>query len=68
MERLTIDEIIEHCKRKVKIYEEMFNSEILQNEDMHFNFMKEYWEHKQVAKYLEELKVLRELNERNQDG
>lgn len=68
MERLTIDEIIKHCKRKVEIAEKIFNSEILQNEDMHFDFMKEYWEHKQVAEYLEELKVLRELSERSKNG
>jgi len=49
MERLTIEEIIEHCKRKVEIIEKIFNPEILQKEDMCLDFMKEYWEHRQVA-------------------
>ena len=69
MERLTIEEIIEHCKRKVEMIEKIFNPEILQKEDMHFDFMKEYWEHKQVATYLQELKTLRKLRGlENQDG
>lgn len=69
MERLTIEEIIEHCKRKVEIIEKIFNPEILQKEDMHLGFMKEYWEHRQVAEYLEELKILRKLRKlENQDG
>lgn len=62
MNRLTIDEIIEHCKRKVKQFERMYNHKLdyLENEPLD-NFTKEYWEHKQVAEYLTELKQYREL-------
>lgn len=56
MNRLTIDEIIEHCKRKVKQFEKMYNHKL-------DNFTKEYWEYKQVAEYLIDLKQYRELEE-----
>lgn len=45
MERLTIQEIIEHCKRKTKGYEKKVNMEFLYREPL-TNLSKEYWEHK----------------------
>lgn len=51
MEKLTIEEIIEHCERKV-------------NGIARYRKDKEYWEHKQVKEYLEELKRYKELEER----
>ena len=62
MERLTIDEIIEHCERKTKFYEEVGKSidfETIKLTDA----IKEYWDHKQVKEYLEELKKYRCLEE-----
>lgn len=49
-EKLTIDEIIEHCERQVKRLENLRHE-------------KEYWEHKQVKGYLEELKRYRKMEE-----
>lgn len=57
MERLTIDEIIQHCERTVKRFERYFtvnNSEKIKRD-------KEYLEHKQVKEYLEEFKRYKEL-------
>ena len=56
MERLTVDEIIEHCKRKTEKYEYLNGANKLENSDISLNFIKEYWEHRQVKEYLEELK------------
>lgn len=61
MERLTIDEIIEHCDRKTKMYEkarDIKHLEITMN-----NSTKEYWEHKQVAEYLRKFKEYEDLEE-----
>lgn len=62
MERLTIQEIIEHCKRKTEMYERNDTVEFLNTAPM-INTLKEYWEHKQVAAYLEELLKYRKLLE-----
>lgn len=62
MERLTIDEIIEHCERKTKIYEKSVGVEYLKTTSL-TDCIKEYWEHKQVSEYLKELKQYRDLNE-----
>ena len=62
MERLTIQEIIEHCKRKTDMYERIIAADDL-NTILMTNSVKEYWEHKQVAEYLEELQEYRKLKE-----
>lgn len=62
MERLTIQEIIEHCERKIEGYEKKVNMEFLYQESL-TNLSKEYWEHKQVSEYLKELMKYRELEE-----
>ena len=62
MERLTIDEIIEHCERKTKFYEEVGKSIDFETTEL-TDAIKEYWEHKQVKEYLEELKRYRDLEE-----
>ena len=62
MERLTIDEIIEHCDRKTEMYEKACDVKYLETTTMN-NPIKEYWEHKQVAKYLRKLKAYESLEE-----
>lgn len=63
MERLTVDEIIEHCERKTKKFEISISATELEKADISLNFIKEYWQHKQVKEYLEELKKYRDLEE-----
>lgn len=62
MERLTIDEIIEHCDRKTEMYEKACDIKYLETTVMN-NPIKEYWEHKQVAEYLRKLKTYENLEE-----
>lgn len=62
MERLTIDEIIEHCDRKTEMYEKACDVKHLETTTMN-NSIKEYWEHKQVAEYLRKLKEYEDLEE-----
>lgn len=62
MERLTIDEIIEHCDRKTGMYEKACDVRYLETAVMG-NGIKGYWEHKQVAEYLRKLKEYEELEE-----
>lgn len=57
MERLTIDEIIAHCGRNVERNEKTMSREQFETGDMSSWFMKEYWEHRQVIEYLNELKA-----------
>lgn len=60
-ECLNIDEIIGHCERKVAALEDIFGKEkILQMPIQGAAVAKEYWEHKQVADYLKELRAIRE--------
>lgn len=61
MERLTIDEIIEHCDRKTRMYEKACDINYL--ETTMNNSTKEYWEHKQVAEYLRKFKDYEDLEE-----
>lgn len=61
MERLTIDEIIEHCDRKTRMYEKACDIKFL--ETTMNNSTKEYWEHKQVAEYLRKFKDYKGLEE-----
>ena len=63
MERLTIDDVIEHCKRKTEKYENLNGINTLETADISLSFIKEYWEHRQVKEYLEELKRYRDLEE-----
>ena len=63
MERLTIDEIIEHCKRTTSRYENLNGINTLETADISLSFIKEYWEHRQGKEYLEELKIYRDLDE-----
>lgn len=63
MERLTIDDVIEHCKRKTAKYENLNGINTLETADISLSFIKEYWEHRQVKEYLEELKRYRDLKE-----
>ena len=65
MERLTIDDVIEHCKRTTAKYENLNGINTLETADISLNFIKEYWEHRQVKEYLEELKRYRDLEEQN---
>lgn len=62
MERLTIDEIIEHCERKTGIYEKACDIKYLDTTAMN-NTIKKYWEHKQVSEYLKKLKKYEDLVE-----
>ena len=62
MERLTIDEIIEHCGRKTGMYEKACDVKYLETAVMG-NRIKEYWEHKQVAEYLRKLKDYEDAEE-----
>ena len=62
MERLTIDEIIEHCDRKTGMYEKACDVKYLETAFMG-NGIKEYWEHKQVAGYLRKLKAYEDAEE-----
>ena len=65
MERLTINEIIEHCKRKVDHIEKTFRRSHLESENCGVAdiIYKEYWEHRQVAEWLEELQAFKDKEE-----
>lgn len=63
MEKLTIDEIIGHCERKTEQYERFHEREYLEAMPLASSVMKEYWEHRQVAKYLKKLKDYEDLEE-----
>ena len=62
MERLTIDEIIQHCENKTFLYETVGRNIDFETTEL-TDAIKEYWEHKQVKEYLEELKRYRDLEE-----
>lgn len=62
MERLTIDEIIEHCDNKIYLYETVGRNIDFETEEL-TEAIKDYWEHKQVKNYLDELKEYRKLEE-----
>lgn len=63
MERLSIDEVIAHCNRNVKTKEKYASRDSFENMDMDSNFAKEYWEHRQVAEWLEQLKSYKDAEE-----
>lgn len=57
MERLTIDEVIAHCKRHTERMENHSGRMQLEETPIgNSNIMKQYWEHRQVAEWLEQLK------------
>ena len=63
--KLTIDEVIEHCERKVRSYHNSLDMDsFIAQRGLNSNFVKEYLEHKQVAEWLKELKNLRGAMER----
>lgn len=60
-ERLSIDEIIGHCERKVAVLEDIFGEEKIAQVPIQDGVIaKKYWGYKQVAAYLGELKAIRE--------
>jgi hypothetical protein len=63
MERLTIDEVIEHCKRKVERMEKFSSREKCEGWSLDSQYGKEYWEHRQVAKWLKKLKAYEQAEE-----
>lgn len=61
--RLTIDEVIEHCKRHTAQIESRLSREDIESIPVENSTMlKQYWEHRQVAEWLEELKKHRQDN------
>lgn len=46
MERLTIDDVIENCKRTTEKYENLNGINTLETADISLSFIKEYWEHR----------------------
>ena len=64
MERLSIDEIIAHCERNVQKNETTMSKEQFEKNEMDSWFMREYWEHRQVAEYLKEIQQYRELEKK----
>ena len=57
MERLSIDEVIAHCKRHTERMESHSGRSQLEETPIgNSNIMKQYWEHRQVAEWLEQLK------------
>lgn len=60
--KLTIDEVIGHCNRTVERTENIVKLQGLNPQDEIMS--KNYWEHKQVAEWLKELKNLRGAIER----
>ena len=63
MDKLTIDEIIDHCERKTEQYERFYKREYLETMPLTSSAIKEYWEHRQVAEYLRKLKDYEDLEE-----
>lgn len=64
MERLSIDEVIEHCKRHTERMESHSGRSQLEETPIgNSNIMKQYWEHRQVAEWLEQLKTYKDLED-----
>lgn len=64
MERLSIDEIIAHCERKVERIGKYNNgANTIESASIDLPIVKEYWEHKQVSEYLKELKSYQDAEE-----
>ena len=64
MERLTIDEVIAHCKRHTERMENHSGRMQLEETPIgNSNIMKQYWEHRQTAEWLEQLKDYKDAEE-----
>lgn len=64
MERLTIDEVIEHCKRHTERMEKHSGKQQLEETPIgNSDRMKQYWEHRQVAEWLKKLKAYEQAEE-----
>ena len=60
MERLTIDEVIEHCNKTCDMTEKIAKSRGNELENIESN---QFWEHYQVRAWLKELKQYKDLEE-----
>lgn len=60
MERLTIDEVIAHCDRQTARMEAICKPSFFEEASLSSDWIKRYWEHKQVASWLKELEYRRE--------
>ena len=60
MERLTIDEVIEHCNKTCDMTEKIVNMKGHKLESIE---SKQFWEHYQVRNWLNELKQYKDLEE-----
>lgn len=64
MERLTIDEVIANCKRHTERMENHSGRMQLEETPIgNSNIMKQYWEHRQTAEWLEQLKDYKNAEE-----
>ena len=64
MGRLSINEVIEHCKRHTERMESHSGRMQLEETPIgNSNIMKQYWEHRQVAEWLEQLKSYKDAEE-----
>ena len=62
MERLKIDEVIAHCNKQVERMENYLGKKQLEETNVrNSSIMKQYWEHRQVAEYLNELQQYRAI-------
>lgn len=62
MSKLSIDEVIAHCNRHTERMESHSGRSQLEETPIgNSNIMKQYWEHRQVSEWLEELKQYREI-------
>lgn len=63
MGKLTIDEVIGHCERTVERFEKQTSRAALEKRPLEEIFIKEYWEHRQVAEWLKELQAFKDKQE-----
>lgn len=63
MERLSIDEVITHCNRRVESFERFSSRQECENWSIDSPCTKEYWEHRQVAEWLKQLKAYKDAEE-----
>lgn len=63
MGKLMMEEVIGHCERTVERFEKQMSREALEKRPIEEIFMKEYWEHRQVAEWLEELQAFKDKQE-----
>lgn len=64
MERLSLDEVIAHCNRYTERMESHSGRMQLEETPIgNSDIMKQYWEHRQVAEWLEQLKAYKDAEE-----